>query len=87
MSSVMDTGSHRSMRNRPPAVSVESLVPHNPSHLIRGQYPGPAFQTAAAPWMDQQFNGNAGDAGTLTWNQTHVLPYLHGKILNLSMDR
>ncbi|KAL8147769.1 putative E3 ubiquitin-protein ligase ZFP1 [Apium graveolens] len=78
MSSVMDTGSHRSMRNRQGAVSTESLVPHNPSHLIRGQYPCPAFQTAAAPWMDQQFNGNAGDAGTLTWNQTHVLPYLHG---------
>lgn len=79
MLSVMETGSHRSMRNRPGAVSVESPVPHNPSHLVRGQYLGPAFQTAAAPWMDQQFNGNAGDAGTLTWNQTHVLPYLHGK--------
>ncbi|KAK1396992.1 putative E3 ubiquitin-protein ligase ZFP1 [Heracleum sosnowskyi] len=80
MSSVMDTGSHRSMRNRPGVVSVESLVPHNPSHLIRGQYPGQAFQTASAPWMDQQFNGD------LTWNQTHVLPYLHGNFNGLCME-
>lgn len=83
LSSVMDVGSHRSMRNRPSSVGVDSLVPHNPNHLIRAQYPGQAFQTAATPWMDQQFNGNAGDAGTLTWNQTHTLPYLHGKISNL----
>ncbi|KAK1405110.1 E3 ubiquitin-protein ligase mbr1 [Heracleum sosnowskyi] len=78
MSSVMDIGSHRSMRERSGAIGVSSLAPHNPNHLIRGHYPGQVFQAAATPWIDQQSNSNAGDAGALTWNQPHALPYIHG---------
>ncbi|WOG98613.1 hypothetical protein DCAR_0417957 [Daucus carota subsp. sativus] len=78
MSSVMDIGSHRSMRDRSGVIGVGSLAPHNTNHLIRGQYPGQVFQTAPTPWIDQQLNSNAGDVGALTWNQPQAVPYIHG---------
>lgn len=81
MPALIDVGAHRSVRNRSGAIGVNSLLPHNTNHFNQGHYPAQSFQPAGNPWMDQQLNSNNGDISTLSWNQPHALPYLHGNLV------
>ncbi|CAK9135286.1 unnamed protein product [Ilex paraguariensis] len=78
MSSAIEVGSHRSLRNRSVATGLDSVMAHTTNHIIQGNYQGQPFQTAHTPWVDPQFGRNGGDSGTFTWSQAPTLPYLHG---------
>lgn len=76
--SIMEVGSHRSVRNRSGAVGLDSVLAHNHNHLVQGNYIGHPFQPSGNPWVDQQSGNNGSDGGTLAWNHGPALPYLHG---------
>ncbi|KAJ9705391.1 hypothetical protein PVL29_003443 [Vitis rotundifolia] len=76
--SIMEVGSHRSVRNRSGGVGLDSVLAHNHSHLVQGNYIGHPFQPSGNPWVDQQSGNNGSGGGTLAWNHGLVLPYLHG---------
>ncbi|KAK3030261.1 hypothetical protein RJ639_039844 [Escallonia herrerae] len=78
--STMEFGPHRIARNRSGAIGVDSSLAQNSNHLIQANYRGQPFHTTATPWLDQQFNSNGGDNGTLPWNQAPALPYMHGSM-------
>lgn len=75
--SIVELGSHRSVRNRSGAVGLDSVLAHNHNHLVQGNFivhPLPSGN----PWVDQQSGNNGRDGGTLAWNHGPPLPYLHG---------
>uniref|UniRef100_A0A5B7AFC5 RING-type E3 ubiquitin transferase n=1 Tax=Davidia involucrata TaxID=16924 RepID=A0A5B7AFC5_DAVIN len=78
ISSIMEIAS----RNRPGVTGLDSVLAHNPNHLIQGNYVGQPFQMASTPWLDQQFSSNGGDGGSFSWNQAPALTYLHGSNVN-----
>ncbi|PIN16023.1 hypothetical protein CDL12_11319 [Handroanthus impetiginosus] len=64
--SMVESGSHRSMRNRPGVIGPESILAHNASHLIQGNYVVPPIPLPSNPWLDMHFG------------VTHSpLPYVH----------
>ncbi|RVX10332.1 hypothetical protein CK203_016060 [Vitis vinifera] len=76
--SIMEVGSHRSVRNRSGAVGPDSVLAHNHYHLVQGNHIGHPFQPSGNPWVDQQSGNNGSGGGTLAWNHGLALPYLHG---------
>ncbi|XP_034682088.1 probable E3 ubiquitin-protein ligase ZFP1 [Vitis riparia] len=76
--SIMEVGSHRSVRNRSGAVGLDSVLAHNHYHLVQGNYIGHPFQPSGNPWVDQQSGNNGSGGGTLAWNHGPALPYSHG---------
>ncbi|KAL6347510.1 hypothetical protein AAG906_026032 [Vitis piasezkii] len=76
--SIMEVGSHGSVRNRSGAVGLDSVLAHNHSHLVQGNYIGHPFQPSGNPWVDQQSGNHGSGGGTLAWNHGPALPYLHG---------
>ena len=74
----MEVGSHGSVRNRSGAVGLDSVLAHNHSHLVQGNYIGHPFQPSGNPWVDQQSGNHGSGGGTLAWNHGPALPYLHG---------
>ncbi|KAJ9705423.1 hypothetical protein PVL29_003458 [Vitis rotundifolia] len=76
--SIMEVGSHRSVRNRSGGVGLDSVLAHNHSHLVQGNYIGHPFQPSGNPWVDQQSGNNGSGGETLAWNHGPALPYLHG---------
>lgn len=78
--SLMEIGIQSSLRNRPGATGMDSLLVNDHNHLIQGNYMGQHFQPAGSTlWLDQQLSGNSGDGGTSAWNQAPAMPYMHGK--------
>lgn len=78
---VMEGAVHRSARNRGSgAINVDHGLAHGSSHLIPGNYGGQLIQAVPAPWLDQQFCGNGGDACGFSWNHAPGIPYLQGPI-------
>ncbi|CAL0328877.1 unnamed protein product [Lupinus luteus] len=56
--------------------SGESIMVPDHNHLIRGNYFGPHFLPAAAPWPEQPLNYNINDGHATAWNQSLPMPYL-----------
>ncbi|KAI3466076.1 hypothetical protein Pfo_022739 [Paulownia fortunei] len=83
--SMVETGSQRSMRNRPGIMGPESVLAHNTSHLIQGNFVAPPVQLPGNPWLDMHFGANNGDVGTFAW--THApLPYVHALDMSASVN-
>ncbi|KAK4576828.1 hypothetical protein RGQ29_027389 [Quercus rubra] len=80
--SLMEIGPQNSLRNRPGASGMDSLLVNDHNHLIQGNYMGQHFQPAGTLWLDQQLSSNSGDGGTSAWNQAPAMPYMHGSNVN-----
>ncbi|XP_019414037.1 PREDICTED: probable E3 ubiquitin-protein ligase RHG1A [Lupinus angustifolius] len=65
--------------------SGESIMVPDHNHLIRGNYLGPHFQPAAAPWPEQPLNYNINDGHATAWNQSLPMPYLQVRDVNESL--
>ncbi|KAF1899649.1 hypothetical protein Lal_00019779 [Lupinus albus] len=64
--------------------SGESIMAPDHNRLIRGNYLGPHFQPAAAPWPEQPLNYNINDGHAAAWNQSLPMPYLQVRDVNES---
>ena len=69
---LIGVGPHGGAWNR----SGESIMVHDHSHLIHGNYLGQHFQPAALPWLNQQVNSNSNDGHTTAWNPSVPMPYI-----------
>ncbi|KAL2472698.1 RING/U-box superfamily protein [Forsythia ovata] len=78
--SMVESGSHRSVRNRPGMIGSESIVAQSTVHLIQGNYVTQPVHLPGNPWLDVHFSANSGDIGTFAWNQTPNLPYMHANV-------
>ncbi|XAR68300.1 hypothetical protein NMG60_11003381 [Bertholletia excelsa] len=81
--SVMESGSHRSLRNGSCVIGADSMLTHNSSHMIQAGYPGQAFQRATSSWFN---NNGGGGGGTLTWSQAPSVTYLHGSTIGANQE-
>ncbi|KAL0406762.1 UNVERIFIED_CONTAM: putative E3 ubiquitin-protein ligase ZFP1 [Sesamum latifolium] len=73
---VVESSSHRSVRNRPGMIGPESIVAHNATHLIQGTYVAPPVQLPGNPWLDMHLGANNGEIGHFAWPHA-PLPYMH----------
>ncbi|KAF5460950.1 hypothetical protein F2P56_020782 [Juglans regia] len=80
--SLMEVGPQNSLGNRSGATGMDSLMVHDHSHLVRGNYMGQPFQPAGALWLEQQLSSNSSDGGTSVWNQPPAMPHMHGSNAN-----
>ncbi|XP_028755546.1 probable E3 ubiquitin-protein ligase ZFP1 isoform X2 [Neltuma alba] len=76
--SPMDLGPFGSLWSR----SGESVMVHEHSHLIQGNYLGQPFQPVAPPWLDQQLNNSHSDGHATAWNQSLPMPYVQAPNVN-----
>ncbi|KAK6132784.1 hypothetical protein DH2020_033462 [Rehmannia glutinosa] len=69
--SMVESGSQVSMRNRPGFMGPD---------LVQGNFVAPPVGLPGNPWLDVHFGANNGDVGSFGW--THApLPYVHGNCL------
>ncbi|KAI3457406.1 hypothetical protein Pfo_014069 [Paulownia fortunei] len=78
--SIVESGSLRSVRNRARMIGPESVLAHNTSHVIQGNYVAPPVQLPNNPRLDMNFGSNNGDIGTFAWTQSPNLPYVHASV-------
>ncbi|CAI9773516.1 unnamed protein product [Fraxinus pennsylvanica] len=78
--SMIESGSHRSVRNRPGMIGSESIAAQNAGHLIQGNYVTQPVHLPGNPWLDMHFSANNDDNGTFAWNQAPNLPYMHANV-------
>ncbi|CAA3024149.1 probable E3 ubiquitin- ligase ZFP1 isoform X1 [Olea europaea subsp. europaea] len=78
--SMIESGSHRSVRNRPGMIGSESIMAQNTGNLIQGNYVTQPVHLPGNPWLDVHFNANNGDNGPFAWNQTPTLHYMHANV-------
>ncbi|KAF7822670.1 putative E3 ubiquitin-protein ligase ZFP1 [Senna tora] len=76
--SLVEVGPHGSMWSR----SGESVMLHEPNHLIQGNYLGQHFQPAPPPWLDQQLNNANSDGHNTAWNHSRSMPYMQAPTVN-----
>ncbi|KAJ7948706.1 RING/U-box superfamily protein [Quillaja saponaria] len=76
--SLMEVGPQSSVWNR----SGDSVMLHDHTHMIQGNYMGQHFQPAATPWLDQQLSSNNSDGRTPAWNQSLAMPYIQASNVN-----
>ncbi|CAA3020929.1 probable E3 ubiquitin- ligase HIP1 [Olea europaea subsp. europaea] len=77
---MVESGSHRSVRNRPGMIASESRAAQNAGHLFQGNYVTRPVHLPGNPWMDMHLSANSGDIGTYAWNQAPSLPYMHANV-------
>lgn len=84
--SLMESGTHRSVRNRSAVIGPDAVMTQNANPLIQGNYVNQPFQLPGNPWVGLQFSSNGRDVNSVAWNQPSNLPYLHGNFCNYSLS-
>ncbi|XP_022874785.1 probable E3 ubiquitin-protein ligase ZFP1 isoform X3 [Olea europaea var. sylvestris] len=74
--SMVESGSHGSLSNRPGIVRPESAMAQNPNHF-QGNHVAQSWQFPSNPWLNMHFNN--GDNGPC-WNQALNSPYAHANV-------
>ncbi|KAL0306551.1 UNVERIFIED_CONTAM: putative E3 ubiquitin-protein ligase ZFP1 [Sesamum radiatum] len=82
---IVESGSLRSTRDRTGMIGSESVLAHNASHLIQGNFVAPPVPLPGNPWLDMHFSANNGDIGTFAWVPAPNLPHVHAGFLHTSI--
>ncbi|KAK4398344.1 putative E3 ubiquitin-protein ligase ZFP1 [Sesamum angolense] len=78
---IVESGSLRSTG----MIGSESVLAHNASHLIQGNFVAPPVPLPGNPWLDMHFSANNGDIGTFAWVPAPNLPHVHAGFLHTSI--